>query len=249
MERERQSKRFLQKTVYQVGSIISKLENANDQMTLGLEMARSLAGKSISEIVNLDKVCMQGFIDDVVHSEVEFTVEGVIAGKRIDSKVNAKMEKGLWKVLAAKLLDSTFSNASLFAKTIEEVKSMLSEAEKQKRDILTELRDKIYITDIGDASKKDFITSEENFKRFAYAELPRYTLGNDDIIKLFTKESPWVLIQSNDPLENAFISNGTRRMLQPKTTSYKDHNQARGKTIFHEQNFVIWCFRIPAKGD
>ena len=202
-------------------------------MTVGIDVLKSLAGRSLSDMINLDKICMKGNVDDIVNREVEFNVKGSIAGKSIEYFLKAKIEKNLWKVLAFKTLDATFANATSFGKTIEEVRGMLKEAEKEKTDLLKNLRETIYRNDINDASKKDIVASEEDFKRYAYAELPRYTLGNDGIIKLFSKESPWVLIENNDPLEAAFISNGTRRMIKSKDKLDEEYNQNNGK-IIHE---------------
>ena len=229
MEKEKFSKRLLQKTVYQVGGVISKLESANDRMVLGLDVLKTLSGRSLSDAVYLNEVCMKGYVDDVVNSEVEFHVNGSISGKSFSYYANAKIEKNLWKNLADKVLDNTFTNATSFGNTAEEVRGMLDAAEKQKTDLLKDLREKIYKNEISDASKKDVVSSEDEFKRFAYSELPRYTLGNDEIIKLFSKESPWVLIERNDPLESAFISNGTRRMIKSKDETDKKRKQSKGK--------------------
>ena len=229
MEKEKFSKRLLQKTVYKVAGVINKLEAINERMTVGLDVLKSLAGRSLSDIISLDKICMKGNVDDIVNGEVEFNVKGNIAGKSIDYFLNAKIEKNLWKVLAYKTLDKTFANATSFGKTIEEIREMLKEAENDKTDLLQNLRETIYRNDINDASKKDVIASEEDFKRYAYAELPRYTLGNDGIVKLFSKESPWALIENNDPLEAAFISNGTRRMIKSKDKQDEEYNQNNGK--------------------
>ena len=196
---------------------------------LGLDVLKTIAGRGLSEIVNLDKICMQGYVDDVVNSEVDFNVSGSIAGKSISYVVKSKIEKDLWRNLADQIVDSTFPNATSFGQTIESVKEMIGEAEDQKTDLLKDLKEKIYTNDINDASKKDVVSSEEDFKRFAYSELPRYTLGNDGIIKLFSTESPWVLIERNDPLESAFISNGTRRMIQSKAKEENNPKKSKGK--------------------
>ena len=224
---------MLQKTVYQVGGVINKLENANERMVLGLDVLKTLAGRSLSDAIDLNKVCMKGYVDDIVNSEVEFHVNGSIAGKSISNDVKAKIDKNLWKNLADKVLDNNFINATSFGKTVEEVRGMLDAAENQKTDLLKDLRENIYRNDISDASKKDIVSSEDEFKRFAYSELPRYTLGNDEIIKMFSKESPWVLIERNDPLESAFISNGTRRMIKSKDKPDEDSKQRKGRWKFN----------------
>ena len=233
LEKQKASKEFLQKAVYSVGAIINKLESVNIEIDVGISIAKKIAGKKISDVVSLDAVCFQGNIEEAVYSKVTFNLKGKIVETNVNFNVKASIDRKLWQNLATSVIEYVFTNSSSFKESLNKVQSMLRDIDKDKTRILQEMKESIAKNDMNEASKKDVVASdEEEFKRFAFMELPRYTLGNDGIIKLFNRDSPWSAIKGNDPLEDAFISNGTRRMIPEKPDSFNDDT---GKLLVRDQ--------------
>ena len=217
------SKEFLQKAIYKVGAIINKLESANKELSVGIDIAKSVAGKKVVEIVSIDQICMQGSIQDAVNSKIAFTVQGKIAKKQeLNLRLGLSIDSKLWRNLARAVCEQTFTNSSYFGQQLSSAKLSLRDIDQDKIELLKDMNQNIQKHDIGEAKKKDVIGLDEeevDFKKIAYMELPRYTLSNDGIIKFFSKQSPWSVIKTIDPLENAFLGNSSKRMVPLKLKS------------------------------
>ncbi len=212
-EKQRLSKEFLQKTIFSVGSIINKLGSVNNQLSVGIDIAKSMAGQKIADSVKLDSICMAGSVENAVKAKIGFSIKGTVAKKPVNMVVQASIDSRLWKTLAKDICNQVFTNSSSFKESLSKVKTFLQDIDRDKMALMHDLKEDIEKNDIGESKKKDTMYDSEEalFKKYAYMELPRYTLGNDGVVKFFSKLSPWKIIYKNDPLENAFLRNASRR--------------------------------------
>eukprot|EP00794_Sanderia_malayensis_P006760 gene6760-7520_t len=214
-KKEQVAKEFLQKAIFNVGSMVNKLTIVNNKLSVGIKIAHTIIDKSIAEAVKIDKVCMEGSIEEVVSTKAGFSITGAIAKEKINMKVYQSIDSDLWKNLAVAISEQIFTNASGFKQNLDSIRWLIRDIDKDKMTMMRELKEDIVKHDISEATKKDEVINADDdaeFKKYAYMELPRYTLGNDAVVRFFSKMSPWKMILNNDPLENAFVVSKSKKM-------------------------------------
>ena len=192
--------------------MVTKLEKVDDKLNVGMSVVKSMIGNKFVELVSLDKVCIKGLLRNAVESQVKFSIKGKLIGKAVAVDVTASIDSSLWKKMAVAMVDKMFPNATSFKDEKMKLKKMLKDIDIEKESVLNELEYSIRKSDMETVSRKNIVTEEEDkLRTLAYKELPRYTLGNDRVVRLFSRSSPWALMQNNDPLEAAFsFRNKTR---------------------------------------
>ena len=185
-----------------VRSTVEQLENINKKLEVGINVARDVSGKKVSEIIKLNNICFKGNLIEASTSKVTFYINGTLQNKPLMLVIHAGIDLSLTDTLSRAIAEQVRSGINQFREAVYYAWTSLGKMQKDKDRALSDI-EKEYQEQKMEAMKKDNIlkADKEHFQSVAYGDIPQLILNDDRTIDIFKKLSPWVMIANNDPFE------------------------------------------------
>eukprot|EP00111_Clytia_hemisphaerica_P008017 TCONS_00023302-protein len=185
-----------------VDSTLNGLEKVNKEIKVGVDISKFLNKKDSDNAIKIDGACFQDSLENAERSLVKFMVESDVDGKRRTFDVEAALDGNLETNLADAIANQVYPGYYDFNKKLEQVKLLLSNLDGQKNAISRDI-DEVTNgrTDSNQLrSQINWSAEEDEFRKLAFGELPRFTLSDDETLHAFEEKSIWEIAPNNNPL-------------------------------------------------
>ncbi|XP_002169063.3 uncharacterized protein LOC100203318 [Hydra vulgaris] len=205
-----------------VDSTLNGLEKVNKEIRVGVDISKFLNDAQVEKSIDVTGICFKDSLDNAERSLIKLLVNGTFHGEPKVFSVKAALDGNLDQNIAEGIADNLYPGFFEFSKNLEQVKMLLSNLDGERQDITKEI-DKTTDGSIQTDQKSPlFWTPEEDeYRKLAFGELPRFTLSDDETIHAFEERSLWQIAPSNDPLfdkapgDNQILANDATPDNQP----------------------------------
>lgn len=201
-----------------VDSTLDGLERVNKEIKVGVDISKFLNEGKPDEAIVIRQACFKDSLNNAERSLVKFDVDLNLTNETKKFTVAAALDGNLEKSIAEGIANQLYPGYFEFSKKLEQVKVLLSSLDGEKAEIEKEI-DKTSDSSLTTNQKSQIVwnSEEDDFRKLAYGELPRFTLSDDETIHAFEEKSIWQIAPQNNPLfdqapgDNQIVTNKNGR--------------------------------------
>ena len=213
-------KSFFDKSKKLLDTVKQALIEAKDKLKAGIDAAKAAATTAMDSLVQIHSMCFESGLSEAAKACVGFKINATFfKTKRVEFDTQGCLDVSFAKQIAQAIADLMYPGIKALKEAIGNLKAKFGLISKEK-DKVEETADEAHKACKEDSKtcKKDLIWDEEEkyYWKLAYEQLPRFTLRDDETMRVFERDTASQRAAADDPMVKAKIENPNKFVMVAK---------------------------------
>ena len=213
-------KSFFDKSRKLLNTAKEVLGEAKEKLKAGIEAAKAVASTAIESLVQIHSMCFESGLSEAAKACVGFKISATFfKTKKVEFDTQGCLDVSFAKQIAQAIADKMYPGIKALKEAVGGLKAKLGLIGKEKDNVeATADEAKKVCKDDGKTCKKDVIWDEEEnyYWKLAYEQLPRFTLRDDETMRVFERDTASQRAAADDPMAKAKIENPEKFIMVAK---------------------------------